>query len=158
MFFLFTNVLIFASASGKEAILGSVAQLDRVPDYGSGGWRFEPSQSHFPIIPGHFAREYFFTFRWDLSRIGIKYGGRMSKVCQLTGKRPITGNNVSHSNRKTKRRFVPNMQKKRFFLQEEGRWITMTVSTSAIRNINKLGLYAYLKKLERKGVDTGVKL
>ena len=82
----------------------------------------------------------------------------MSKVCQLTGKRPITGNNVSHSNRKTKRRFVPNMQKKRFFLQEEGRWITMTVSTSAIRNINKLGLYAYLKKLERKGVDTGVKL
>lgn len=82
----------------------------------------------------------------------------MSKVCQLTGKRPITGNNVSHSNRKTKRRFVPNVQKKRFYIQEQDRWVTLRVSASAIRNINKLGLYAYLKKLERKGVDTGVKL
>ncbi|MEL7222410.1 MAG: 50S ribosomal protein L28 [Bacteroidota bacterium] len=82
----------------------------------------------------------------------------MSKVCQLTGKRPISGNNVSHSNRKTKRRFVPNIQQKRFYLQEQDRWITLRVSASAIRNINKLGLYAYLKKLERKGVDTGVKL
>ena len=82
----------------------------------------------------------------------------MSKVCQLTGKRPITGNNVSHSNRKTKRRFVPNIQTKRFYLQEQDRWIKLRVSTSALRNINKLGLYAYLKKLERKGVDTGVKL
>ena len=82
----------------------------------------------------------------------------MSKVCQLTGKRPITGNNVSHSNRKTKRRFVPNVQKKRYYIQEEDRWVTLRVSTSAMRNINKLGLLAYLKKLERKGVDTGVKL
>ncbi len=82
----------------------------------------------------------------------------MSKVCQLTGKRPITGNNVSHSNRKTKRRFVPNVQKKRFYIQELDRWVTLRVSASAIRNINKLGLYAYLKKLERKGIDTGVKL
>ncbi|WP_367390348.1 50S ribosomal protein L28 [Lewinella sp. LCG006] len=82
----------------------------------------------------------------------------MSKVCQLTGKRPITGNNVSHSNRKTKRRFVPNIQKKRFYIQELDRWVTLTVSTSAMRNINKLGLLAYLKKLERKGVDTGIRL
>jgi large subunit ribosomal protein L28 len=82
----------------------------------------------------------------------------MSKVCQLTGKRPITGNNVSHSNHKTKRRFVPNIQKKRFYIQELDRWVTLTVSTSAMRNINKLGLLAYLKKLERKGVDTGIKL
>jgi large subunit ribosomal protein L28 len=82
----------------------------------------------------------------------------MSKVCQLTGKRPITGNNVSHSNHKTKRRFVPNIQKKRFYIQELDRWVTLTVSTSAMRNINKLGLLAYLKKLERKGVDTGVRL
>lgn len=82
----------------------------------------------------------------------------MSKVCQLTGKRPIVGNNVSHSNRKTKRRFIPNIQTKRFYLQEQDRWIKLSVSTSALRNINKLGLYAYLKKLERKGVDTGVKL
>ncbi|MBX2875088.1 MAG: 50S ribosomal protein L28 [Saprospiraceae bacterium] len=82
----------------------------------------------------------------------------MSKVCQLTGKRPISGNNVSHSNRKTKRRFVPNLHKKRFFIPETGEWVTLKVSSSAIRNINKLGIYAYLKKLERKGVDTGVKL
>jgi len=82
----------------------------------------------------------------------------MSKVCQLTGKRPIAGNNVSHSNRKTKRRFVPNVHDKRFYLQEQDRWIKLRVSSSAIRTINKLGLFAYLKKLERKGVDTGVKL
>ena len=82
----------------------------------------------------------------------------MSKVCQLTGKRPISGNNVSYSNRKTKRRFVPNIQKKRFYIQELDRWVSLTVSTSAMRNINKLGLLAYLKKLERKGVDTGIRL
>ena len=82
----------------------------------------------------------------------------MSKVCQLTGKRPITGNNVSHSNAKTKRRFLPNIQKKRFFIPELDRWETLKVSTKAIKTINKLGIYAYLKKLERAGVDTGVKL
>ena len=82
----------------------------------------------------------------------------MSKVCQLTGKRPITGNNVSHSKRRTKRRFIPNLQKKRFFIPEKDKWVTLKVSTSAIRTINKLGVFAYLKKLERKGVDTGVKL
>ncbi|MEL6865376.1 MAG: 50S ribosomal protein L28 [Bacteroidota bacterium] len=82
----------------------------------------------------------------------------MSKVCQLTGKRPITGNNVSHSNRKTKRRFLPNLQKKRFYIPETNKWVTLKVSSKALRNINKLGIYAYLKKLERKGVDTGVKL
>ncbi len=82
----------------------------------------------------------------------------MSKVCQLTGKRPITGNNVSHSNRKTKRRFLPNLQKKRFYIPELDKWVTLKVSTSAMRTINKLGIYNYLKKLERKGIDTGVKL
>ena len=82
----------------------------------------------------------------------------MSKVCQLTGKRPITGNHVSHSNRKTKRRFLPNLQKKRFYIPELDKWVTLKVSTTAIRNINKNGVYAYLKKLERAGVDTGVKL
>lgn len=82
----------------------------------------------------------------------------MSKVCQLTGKRPITGNNVSHSNRKTKRRFLPNIQKKRYFVPETGEWITLKLSAKAMRNINKLGIFAYIKKLERKGVETGVKL
>ena len=82
----------------------------------------------------------------------------MSKVCQLTGKRPITGNNVSHSKRKTKRRFLPNLQKKRFFIPETGQWVSLKLTAKAIRNINKLGIYAYLKKLERSGVDTGVSL
>ena len=82
----------------------------------------------------------------------------MSRVCQLTGKRPIAGNNVSHSNQKTKRRFLPNLQKKRFYVPETDEWVTMKVSSKAIRTINKLGVFAYLKKLERKGVNTGVKL
>ncbi|HQP77662.1 MAG TPA: 50S ribosomal protein L28 [Saprospiraceae bacterium] len=75
----------------------------------------------------------------------------MSKVCQLTGKRPITGNNVSHSNRKTRRRFLPNLQKKKFYIPEEDVWITLKVSTSAIRSISKMGITAYLKKLGNTG-------
>ena len=75
----------------------------------------------------------------------------MPKVCDLTGKKPITGNHVSHSNRKTKRRFFPNLQTKKFFMPETGEWVTLKVSASAIRTINKLGLYAYIKKLENKG-------
>lgn len=82
----------------------------------------------------------------------------MSKICQLTGKRPITGNNVSHSKHRTKRRFLPNIQKKRFYIPEKDMWVTLKVSTSAIRTINKLGLLAYLQKLESKGVSTGIKL
>ena len=82
----------------------------------------------------------------------------MARICQLTGKRPITGNNVSHSNRKTKRRFLPNLHSKRFFIPETGKWVKLKVSSTALRTINKLGIYAYLKKLERSGVDTGVKL
>lgn len=82
----------------------------------------------------------------------------MSKVCDLTGKRPIAGNSVSHSNAKTKRRFLPNLHKKRFFIPETDQWVTLKVSSHALRNINKLGIYAYLKKLEKKGVHTGVKL
>lgn len=82
----------------------------------------------------------------------------MSKVCQLTGKRPVSGNNVSFSNRKTKRRFMPNLHKKRYFIPELDKWVTIKLSTSAMRTINKLGIYEYLQKLEKKGVDTGIKL
>ena len=64
----------------------------------------------------------------------------MARVCQVTGKKPITGNSVSHSNIKTKRRFLPNLQKKRFYFVEEDRWITLKVSTDALRTINKNGL------------------
>lgn len=82
----------------------------------------------------------------------------MSKICQLTGKRPIVGNNVSHSHVKTKRRFLPNVHRKRYYIPELDTWVTLKLSTQAMRTIDKLGVYAYLKKLERKGVKTGVKL
>ena len=82
----------------------------------------------------------------------------MSKVCQLTGKRPVAGNNVSHSNRKTKRRFEPNLHKKRFFIPELEKWVTLKVSAKALRDINRLGIYAYLQQVEAKGMDTGVDL
>ncbi len=82
----------------------------------------------------------------------------MSRVCQLTGKRPITGNNVSHSNARTKRRFLPNLHTKKMFIPETGTWVTLKICSTALRTINKLGIYAYLKKLESKGVNTGVKL
>ena len=82
----------------------------------------------------------------------------MSKVCQVTGKRPISGNHVSHSNRKTKRKFYPNLQKKRFYIPEKDRWVTLKITTKALRTINKLGIYEYLKRQEKKGLLTGIKL
>ena len=75
----------------------------------------------------------------------------MARVCQITGKRPQVGNNVSHANNKTKRRFYPNLQKKRFFIPEEDRWVTLKVSTKAIKPINKHGISAVLKEAKAKG-------
>ena len=70
----------------------------------------------------------------------------MSKICELTGKKPRVGNNVSHANNKTKRKFNPNLQKKRFYIPEEDRWVTLKVSTSVLRTINKKGIMNVLKK------------
>lgn len=81
----------------------------------------------------------------------------MSRVCELSGKRPMKGHKVSHSNVKTKRRFLPNLHTKKFYIPETDQWITLKVSSYALRNINKLGLYEYLKRLKSKGVDVGVK-
>jgi large subunit ribosomal protein L28 len=75
----------------------------------------------------------------------------MARVCDLTGKRPQVGNNVSHANNKTKRKFYPNLQKKRFYIPEEDAWITLKVSTTALRSINKNGIAAVLKKAHREG-------
>jgi large subunit ribosomal protein L28 len=77
----------------------------------------------------------------------------MARVCQVTGKRPITGHKVSHSNIKTKRRFLPNLQTKRFFLAEEDKWVTIKLSSEAIRTINKNGLYSVVKDLRKSGVS-----
>ncbi|MEP6793342.1 MAG: 50S ribosomal protein L28 [Saprospiraceae bacterium] len=82
----------------------------------------------------------------------------MARECQLTGKKPMTGNKVSHSNMKSKRRFLPNLQKKSFFIPETGQTVELNVSTSAIRNIDKLGLYDYLLRLKKEGFHTGVTL
>ncbi|MFW0094369.1 MAG: 50S ribosomal protein L28 [Coxiella endosymbiont of Haemaphysalis qinghaiensis] len=74
----------------------------------------------------------------------------MTKVCQVTGKRPQTGNNVSHANNKTRRRFLPNLKKRRFWVPEEKRFITLTVSTNGIRIIDKFGIETVLKKIRKR--------
>jgi len=76
----------------------------------------------------------------------------MSRVCEITGKKVMVGNNVSHSQRKTKRRFYPNLQRKRFYIPEEDRWVTLRVSAKAIRTISKIGVIAAMKRGEELGV------
>lgn len=76
----------------------------------------------------------------------------MSQVCQLTGKKALVGNHVSHSNKKNKRRFNPNLHDKKFFVPELNKWIRLRVSNKAVRTINKKGIYPYLKELEKQGV------
>lgn len=78
----------------------------------------------------------------------------MARVCQITGKRPRVGNSVSHANNKTKRRFYPNLQTKRFFIPEEGKWITLKLSAKAIKTINKNGITAVLKEARAAGFLT----
>lgn len=75
----------------------------------------------------------------------------MARVCQVTGKKPLSGHKVCFSNKKAKRRFLPNLQTKRFFLVEEDRWVTLKLSSDAIRTINKRGLYAVVKELRAQG-------
>ena len=82
----------------------------------------------------------------------------MSKICELTGKRPLKGNKVSHSNHKTKRRFLPNLHKKRIFVPELGDFVTVKLSSHALRTVTKLGLFEYVKKLQKKGMDIGFEL
>ncbi len=75
----------------------------------------------------------------------------MSRICQITGKKVISGNNVSHSHAKTKRKFHPNLHTKRFFVPGEDKWITLMVSAAGIRTINKKGIAAALKEAATKG-------
>ena len=76
----------------------------------------------------------------------------MSKICQVTGKTPMSGNNVSKAINKTKRRFNANIISKRFFIPEEDRWIKLKVSTSALKTINKKGISAVLKDAKARGI------
>jgi large subunit ribosomal protein L28 len=75
----------------------------------------------------------------------------MSRVCELTGKRAMSGNNVSHALNRTKRKFHVNLVKKRFYIPEEDKWLTLRVSTSALKNINKKGISAVIKEARAKG-------
>ncbi len=75
----------------------------------------------------------------------------MARECEVTGKKPMVGNNVSHANNKTKRRFLPNLQNRRFWVESENRWVRMTVSSAGIRIIDKLGIDAVLADMRARG-------
>ena len=75
----------------------------------------------------------------------------MSKVCAITGKRPLVGNKVSHSNRKSKKRSMPNLVSKRFWVPSEGRYVRLKLSAAALRDVDKLGIEAVLSRLQSQG-------
>ena len=75
----------------------------------------------------------------------------MARICDVTGKKAMSGHHVSHSNIKTKRKFYPNLHSKKFFVPEEGKWVKLKVSTEGLRNINKKGISAVLKEAKEKG-------
>ncbi len=75
----------------------------------------------------------------------------MARVCQVTGKKPMVGNNVSHANNRTKRRFLPNRQYRRFWIEGEKRWISLRVSNAGLRTIDKKGIEVVLAELRAKG-------
>ena len=76
----------------------------------------------------------------------------MSNICQVTGRRPSFGNNVSHSHRKTRRRWNPNIQKKRFWVPSQSRWVSLTVSAKGIKIIDKVGIEKVLADMAKRGV------
>lgn len=76
----------------------------------------------------------------------------MARVCQVTGKKPQSGNNVSHANNKTKRRFLPNLQNRRFFVESENRWVSLRISNAGLRTIDKLGIDAVLADMRARGI------
>jgi large subunit ribosomal protein L28 len=75
----------------------------------------------------------------------------MAKVCEVTGKKPLVGNKVSHANNKTKRRFLPNLQRRRFWVESENRWVSMRVTRAALRLIDKKGIDAVLADMRNRG-------
>lgn len=76
----------------------------------------------------------------------------MARVCQVTGKKPRSGNNVSHANNKTKRRFLPNLQNRRFYVESENRWVSLRISNAGLRTIDKLGIDAVLADMRARGI------
>lgn len=82
----------------------------------------------------------------------------MARVCEITGKKTAVGNNVSHANNKTRRKFYPNLVKKRFFIPSTGEWVSLKVSTQALRTINKKGIEAVIKEAKAEGRLSKVKI
>ena len=78
-------------------------------------------------------------------------GQNMARVCEVTGKKPMSGHNVSHANNKTKRRFLPNLQHRKFWIESENRWISLRLSNAALRTIDKNGIDAVLVKMRLQG-------
>ena len=76
----------------------------------------------------------------------------MARVCQITGKTPMVGNNVSHANNRTRRRFMPNLQQRRFWVESENRWVSLRLTNAALRTIDKKGIDAVLADLRARGV------
>jgi large subunit ribosomal protein L28 len=96
----------------------------------------------------------FAAFSIPLVGVGIQANSRiveMSKVCQVTGKRPVTGNNVSHAHNKTRRRFLPNLHYHRFWVESENRWVRLRVSSNGMRVIDKKGIDAVLADIRARG-------
>ena len=75
----------------------------------------------------------------------------MARVCMVTGKKPMVGNNVSHANNRTKRRFLPNLQNRKFWVESENRWVSMRITNNALRTIDKIGIDAVLADLRAAG-------
>ena len=75
----------------------------------------------------------------------------MARVCQVTGKAPMSGNNISHANNKTKRRFLPNLQRRRFWVESENRWVSLRLTNAALRTIDKNGIDTVLADLRARG-------
>ena len=148
---------------------GSVAQLDRASHYECEGYKFESCRDHqifqifiFKVIyvtNGSTDAAFLFLVlvkmqsetKSEKQPKSHKTNKIMSRICELTGKRPMSGNSVSHSNAKTRRRFLPNIQTKKFYIPEVEEWVVLKVCAKAIRSINKLGVYEYVRKLEKKG-------
>lgn len=75
----------------------------------------------------------------------------MARVCEITGKKPVSGHHVSHANNKTKRRFLPNLQRRKFWIESENRWVTLRLSNAALRTIDKKGIDTVLEKMRSRG-------
>ena len=75
----------------------------------------------------------------------------MTRECEVTGKKPVAGNNVSHANNRTRRRFLPNLQNRKFWVESENRWVSMRISSAALRTFDKLGIDAVIAKMRSEG-------